>query len=114
MSLDLPFPDAVPETYPEIARLLARVGETYDPAAVLLFGSRARGDARGDSDWDILVLLGDGAHESLLDPLVGWETQRGSGVRADVLVAYLGEFVADLAVPNTLAREIRDQALRLM
>lgn len=26
-------------------------------AVIILFGSRARGDARPDSDWDILVLL---------------------------------------------------------
>lgn len=26
-------------------------------AVVILFGSRARGDARDDSDWDVLILL---------------------------------------------------------
>ena len=26
-------------------------------AIVILFGSRARGDAREDSDWDVLILL---------------------------------------------------------
>ena len=26
-------------------------------ARILLFGSRARGDARPDSDWDILIIL---------------------------------------------------------
>jgi len=32
---------------------------SVDPAAeVILFGSRARGDSRSDSDWDVLILVG--------------------------------------------------------
>ena len=34
------------------ARQIVPVG-----AEVILFGSRARGDARDDSDWDVLILL---------------------------------------------------------
>ena len=34
--------------------------KSIDPKAkVILFGSRARGDARHDSDWDILILIKD-------------------------------------------------------
>lgn len=44
----------------ERAAILQRVKTTVrqiDPQAeVILFGSRARGDAREDSDWDFLVL----------------------------------------------------------
>ena len=29
-------------------------------AQLILFGSQARGDARSDSDWDLLILLNDG------------------------------------------------------
>lgn len=51
--------------------LLRRIKETvlgFDPGAeVILFGSRARGDARPDSDWDILVLTSDGLAENAAD-----------------------------------------------
>ncbi len=34
--------------------------KSIDPSAkVILFGSRARGDAKQDSDWDILILIKD-------------------------------------------------------
>ena len=38
---------------------IGRTARSVAPMAkrILLFGSRARGDAREDSDWDVLVLL---------------------------------------------------------
>jgi uncharacterized protein len=33
------------------------VKETDDSATVILYGSRARGDAKQDSDWDVLILV---------------------------------------------------------
>lgn len=38
---------------------IGKTARSVAPSAkrVLLFGSRARGDAREDSDWDVLVLL---------------------------------------------------------
>ena len=46
----------------------------------ILFGSRARGDARHDSDWDVLVLLGKDRitasdQDSVAYPIheIGWE-----------------------------------------
>jgi len=36
--------------------IVARIVETLQPDKIILFGSRARGDARPDSDYDILVI----------------------------------------------------------
>ena len=46
-----------------------QVCEVDPQAEVWLFGSRARGDSREDSDWDILVLTGKPADKYLKDQL---------------------------------------------
>ena len=50
---------------------------------LLLFGSRARGTARQDSDWDVLVLLNKDCitpadHDAITYPLrvLGWQTNQ--------------------------------------
>ena len=45
----------------QIMQEIGRTARSVAPSAkrVLLFGSRARGDAREDSDWDVLVLTPD-------------------------------------------------------
>jgi uncharacterized protein len=40
-----------------IAEMVRRIVAAFDPVQVILFGSRARGDARPDSDIDLLVVL---------------------------------------------------------
>jgi predicted nucleotidyltransferase len=40
-----------------IAEMVRRIVEKFDPLQIILFGSRARGDARLDSDVDLLVVF---------------------------------------------------------
>ena len=40
-----------------LARIVRPIVEHFAPHRIILFGSRARGDARPDSDWDVLVEL---------------------------------------------------------
>lgn len=99
--------------FPELAMLLNRIRETYNPLDVLLYGSRARGDATSDSDWDIKVIVSDDAPEELFSPRVGWTVQEGSGVYADISCARESEFQDDLTVANSAAREISRSAVVL-
>lgn len=85
-----------------ISTLLSRIREQYHPEQVWLFGSRARGDARAASDWDLLVVLSDDSDDSELDPVTAWRVQRGSGVYADVIPCRASEFREDLCTVNTV------------
>jgi uncharacterized protein len=44
----------------ELQRIVERIAEALEPEKIILFGSRARGDARIDSDVDLLVITKDG------------------------------------------------------
>lgn len=40
-----------------IRTMVRRIVDEFDPEQIILFGSRARGDARPDSDVDLLVVM---------------------------------------------------------
>jgi uncharacterized protein len=55
----VPAAPAPPRDHPLLRRLRAELERLYGPRLerLVLFGSRARGDARPDSDWDVAVVL---------------------------------------------------------
>ena len=43
-----------------LSMMVQRIVERFQPLRIILFGSRVRGDARWDSDYDLLVVMPDG------------------------------------------------------
>jgi uncharacterized protein len=67
----------------DLVRTITGKIRSVDPdARVILFGSRARGDARQDSDWDILVVTQTpepaSAERQILDDLYDLELDTGA------------------------------------
>jgi len=65
-----------------ISRVKQMAGEKYPEAKISLFGSRARGDAKNDSDWDFLILLpasksGFERHKEIMDAFYEIELETG-------------------------------------
>jgi len=96
---------------PTLAELLRRLEAAYKPERVYLFGSRARGEAGPDSDYDLLLLVPDDAPPERKRARLAYEVLRGTGVAADVIVWTRSDFDMRLSVvtslPATVVREGR-------
>ena len=83
---------------PALVRLIARAKNDPDVLAVLLFGSRARGDASPRSDLDVCLVLAEGPRSDL--------------GRAEKRLEYLAEADLDVAVFQSLPLHIRSRVLK--
>lgn len=94
-----------------LAELVERLVAAYEPERIYLFGSKARGDAGPDSDYDLLVVVSDTAPPERKESRLGYRALRGTGIATDVLVLTRTQFDRRLHVvaslPATVAREGR-------
>jgi predicted nucleotidyltransferase len=65
--------------------LLNSVIRYFDPVKVILFGSRARGDARPDSDYDLFIVLDDQVPEHKLRWQAPYEARRSFSGAVDIV-----------------------------
>jgi predicted nucleotidyltransferase len=94
-----------------LGEIVRRLVAAFQPRRIYLFGSRARGDAGPDSDFDVLLVL-----DELKDR--GWRVSqdaylklRGVAAAVDVVVCSVDDFErrskAAASLPATVAREGR-------
>jgi predicted nucleotidyltransferase len=104
---------------PMLKRFREALADLYGPALdrVVLFGSRSRGDAREDSDYDVAVFLKDTGDNATSDLWAGWDRL------ADLRVRFLdagGPFIeaipfhaSDYNKRTPLMHEIRQDGVTL-
>ena len=89
-----------------------RLRAAYRPERIYLFGSVARGDAGADSDYDLLLVVGDDADAEQLDGGRAYEVLWGTGAAVDVVICTAGAFERKLSVPSSLpATAVREGKL---
>jgi uncharacterized protein len=82
-------------------KVISRLVKALSPEAIYLFGSRARGTTRSDSDFDLMVITRaeDGEADYDYAPLVG------RGIACDVLPVLAPDFLEDKDDPTSLCFE---------
>lgn len=102
-------PHLAEDDFGALARVLALLIEAYEPERVYLFGSKARGDAGPDSDFDLLLVVPDSAAPQRRQSRLAYERLWGTGTAADVLVWTCRQFDSRAhlraSLPGTILRE---------
>jgi predicted nucleotidyltransferase/HEPN domain-containing protein len=100
-----------PSDVAALAEIVRRLIQAYQPEKVYLFGSKARGDAGPDSDFDLMVVVPDAAPPERRRSRLAYEALRGTGTAADVQVLTRSAFESRLhlaaSLPATVARDGR-------
>lgn len=94
---------------PVLAEMVRRLRDAFNPDAIYLFGSHARGSAGPDSDYDLLMIVAGSALPRYRREQAAFQTLSGVGASKDVLVLTREEFDCGQRVvcslPATVGRE---------
>jgi uncharacterized protein len=107
-----------PDTVKAVKRFLALIAGQYDLAGTIIFGSRARGTHRPDSDADVAVLLS-GEHQRFLTTKlamadVAFDVLLETGINISPLPVWLDEWEHPENYSNpALLQHIASEGFRL-
>jgi predicted nucleotidyltransferase len=91
---------------PRAKSAIERIVALVHPEAVLLFGSRARGDGDDASDWDLLVGLTDDAPPGIARPSALRRAAAPANLPIHAVACRRGVFEAKRNDPNTLSHDV--------
>jgi uncharacterized protein len=86
--------------------VVARLVEALDPQAIWLFGSRARGDHRPDSDFDLLVVAKEDGSFGSNDYVKGFRATADTGIDCEVVPCSNEDFHDALTTHTSFVSQI--------
>jgi HEPN domain-containing protein len=95
----------------ELDRVVRRLVAAFEPVAIYLFGSRARGDANADSDYDLMLVLAD--NERVRSRQDVWQTARSRLISVNPFLTRTGSFAWRRHEVGTLEYEVQVDGIRL-
>ena len=105
--------DLLRQREPRLLHFAELVRARMAPAQLWVFGSRARGDERVDSDWDILLVFDDAHAEAAADDRTSWRLSREAGLFGDVVSVTATDAIASRNVANTLMYAVSREGVRV-
>ena len=96
-----------------LAEIVARLAKAFQPEAMFLFGSRARGNETPDSDYDVLVVVSASDDPPYRRAQRAHEALWGVWAAADVFVLTREEFDEQAGMVASVARSAAREGVRL-
>lgn len=97
--------------HPDLTEAVRRLVEHFQPERIYLFGSRARGDERDDSDYDILVVVNESREPHYIRSARALKAIEDLDLSGEILVFTRDQFeeqqVAAASLSSTVLREGR-------
>ena len=97
---------------PKLTEIVNKIVAAVKPTKIYLFGSRARGEAQKDSDYDLL-LIHDGALSKRQVELVVYRIFNQLQFAADLFILTTEEYGWQKEIATTLAREVNEQGVAI-
>ncbi|MGH6898144.1 MAG: nucleotidyltransferase domain-containing protein [Geminicoccaceae bacterium] len=97
----------------ELDRIVKQIVAKADPMAIYLFGSRARGDARDDSDYDLMIVVPDDFPASKRNSATAYALVEGRRIPIDVAIVSEARFRERSEKVGTLSFEVGQDGVRL-
>lgn len=94
---------------PFLQELVDRLVPVYQPLRIYLFGSRARGVAGPDSDYDLLLVVSDDAPSKCKSAGEAYKALWGITVPVDVVVWTENEFEKRLHIKSSLPAQVAQE-----